>query len=471
MSAAEPDVGILMKLIDSLDVGVAALDREGRVVVSNAAFAHVLDRPVPVGASFYDFLERDGERVRQLNSWLMADHPERESTAETTVVLATGERRSVELRSAVICSGEGTSAELAVTLIDRTRRAEVEAESDRLRAIFEDIGELIGVMSPDGTVLSMNQSALEFFGSVPTERGLIQFVPPASVSFLMGEILPVIEEDGRWEGEIDLLRSDGAEVLHHVTLRRHASGRPGRDYFWAIARDRSMARKAAEVDALARMNAEKDQFIAGISHELRTPLTSIRGFADLVAAGGLSDGEAAEYVEFIRHEAYAMSAIVEDLLVAARLEAGRISIVPRALDLRAMVDEVAGSIPGVGIQIENLVPPDAVALADEMRCRQVLRNLLGNAVRHGGGRTWVECDLVDERVYVHVCDDGQGVDPTLRESIFEAYVSRPNDGLRPESVGLGLTVSRQLARLMGGDVEYQRTDHSRFTLALPRSCV
>lgn len=109
-----------------------------------------------------------------------------------------------------------------------------------------------------------------------------------------------------------------------------------------------------------------------------------------------------------------------------------------------------------------------MAEGDEMRVRQVVRNLVSNSIRHGGSRVWVESQIDGAEVLIHVCDDGAGVDDSIREAMFQPYVSRPNDGARPESVGLGLTVSRQLARLMGGDIEYAYTGHSRFTLRLPR---
>jgi signal transduction histidine kinase len=102
-----------------------------------------------------------------------------------------------------------------------------------------------------------------------------------------------------------------------------------------------------------------------------------------------------------------------------------------------------------------------------MRCRQVVRNLVTNAMRHGGDRIWIEAERSGDRVLLHVMDDGPGVDPSLQDEIFLPYVSRPLNGRSPESVGLGLTVCRQLARLMKGDVRYSKADRTSFTLDLP----
>lgn len=459
-SGEQRDLELVVDLADSTAVGVASLSVDGTIRAVNPSFSELVGGTAAVGVSFFELFDDEAGSLRRACAALAASSAAGRSAIETIITLPGGVHRAAEVRAANDADG------VTVTIIDRTPRIEAEAESARLRAIFEDIGELIGIMAPDGTVLSMNAAATTFFGRPPVARGLFQFVPPDGVDALFEEILPALLSIGRWDGEVDLLRHDGARVPHHVTLRRHTDP-SGDDYWWAIARDRSVARQAAEADALRRANAEKDQFIASVSHELRTPLTTVRGFADILASGAVSPGEVKDFIEIIRHEAYAMSAIVEDLLVAARVEAGRISIVPSLLDMRKVVDDVIAALPGTDRSVANHVPRGVVATGDEMRCRQVVRNLVTNSIRHGGDKVWVEGEVDGGLLYLHVCDDGPGIEADMREAIFDPYVSRPNDGTRPESVGLGLTVSRQLARLMRGDVLYSYAGHSRFTLVLP----
>ncbi len=473
MSDGDHELEVVLNLTDSMAVGVASLATDGTIVASNPAFADLVGGTSAVGTSFYDLFGSDAEILREACNALLAGGRSSDQSIETVITLPGGTHRAVELRGGATRSNGGTPDGVTVTVIDRTARQEAEAESSRLKALFEDIGELIGIMAPDGTVLSMNASALEFFGRPPAAKGLFQFVPPGSLSYLIDEILPSLAATGRWEGEVDLLRHDGTHVPHHVTLQRQAhtgpveAGSDGGAYWWAIARDRSMARAAAEAEVLRRVDADKDQFIASVSHELRTPLTTIRGFADVLAGGGVTEAERAEYVGVIQHEAYAMSAIVEDLLVAARVEAGHITIVSRQLDVRLVVEQVISALPGSARSVFNAVGADTVVVGDEMRVRQVVRNLVSNSIRHGGSRVWVESHFDGSDVLIHVCDDGPGVSESIKETMFQPYVSRPNDGARPESVGLGLTVSRQLARLMGGEIDYAYTGHSRFTLRLP----
>ncbi len=111
-----------------------------------------------------------------------------------------------------------------------------------------------------------------------------------------------------------------------------------------------------------------------------------------------------------------------------------------------------------------------VALADPTRLRQILRNLLTNAVRYGGTTIWVELDEHPGSIEIAVCDDGAGVPQQHASDIFEPYVSAHADQSRPQALGLGLAISRRLARLMDGDVTYERSDGiTRFTLTLVKA--
>jgi signal transduction histidine kinase len=110
----------------------------------------------------------------------------------------------------------------------------------------------------------------------------------------------------------------------------------------------------------------------------------------------------------------------------------------------------------------------AQVLADGLRTRQIIRNLLTNAVRYGGEKVRIEIDVIDGMGRLTVLDDGQGVFGIDEDRIFNAYYRAPTEAARPDSVGLGLAVARQLARLMSGDLVYRRQDNwTRFELTLP----
>ncbi len=158
---------------------------------------------------------------------------------------------------------------------------------------------------------------------------------------------------------------------------------------------------------------------------------------------------------------------MEDLLVAARARVERVAVDVTTVDLVAELDTVLASTPQVSGRGISSASKPVTAIADPVRVRQILRNLLTNAVRYGGGDIWVRVDQANGTASVQVLDDGAGVSPSESESIFDRYHSA-RSATQPGAVGLGLTVSRELARLMGGEVTYRRErGHSCFELTLP----
>lgn len=158
--------------------------------------------------------------------------------------------------------------------------------------------------------------------------------------------------------------------------------------------------------------------------------------------------------------------LIEDLLVAARADIGKLPVTMEAVDIGTTVEEVVASVrqpPGVDIRVGQHSPR---CFADPIRLRQIVRNLLTNAFRYGGPSIRVTASGDDSRVWLDVADNGEGVPPEAVKTIFDAYERAHRTAGRPSSVGLGLTVSRTLARLMGGDLSYRYEDGSVFTLEL-----
>ena len=216
------------------------------------------------------------------------------------------------------------------------------------------------------------------------------------------------------------------------------------------------------------MIQSKDEFIASISHEVRTPLTVVMGIAHELEARWreIDPGERDELLGLIVGQTSEMSDLIEDLLVAARADIGKLPIHVEPLDAGTVIAEVIDSVrtpDGVTISAGAHSP---IVYADPVRLRQIMRNLLTNAFRYGGDRIKITVSHDDERVWIDVADNGDGVPPEARDSIFEAYERAHRSAGRPGSVGLGLTVSRRLARLMDGDLRYRFDDGSVFTLEL-----
>lgn len=228
----------------------------------------------------------------------------------------------------------------------------------------------------------------------------------------------------------------------------------------------------ADTERLEQVVRSKDRFIASVSHELRTPLAAVLGFAEILrdSQDDLTEEERKELTATIAREAYDISGIVEDLLVAARAEIDAVHVNQFPIDLQANVAQVVEVLPDHQ-RLRVLVmsgKPKLRASADPVRVRQIIRNLISNAIRYGGND--VSVDFVDSgnQVSVVVSDNGTEVPLEEQDRIFSPYHIAHVAGTQPASVGLGLSVSRQLAELMGGTLNYSfRTGLSTFELRLP----
>lgn len=262
--------------------------------------------------------------------------------------------------------------------------------------------------------------------------------------------------------------------MFHGILEWHATdGGNGFDYSRVVVTIVDITARVEAENQLHEVLKSKDEFLASISHELRTPLTSVLGFAEVLRAmdEDTSETERDSLLEIIASQAGDLANIVEDLLVAARAELGELTVVAVPVDVQAQIAQVMEARRAADKVIDIRTGASGVpkALGDPQRVRQILRNLVTNADRYGGEHVFVETTHTDDQVLVRVCDDGSGLDPEIRERIFDRYYRSHQDGGQPGSVGIGLTISRELARMMGGDLWLEeREGLTVFTLVLPR---
>lgn len=219
---------------------------------------------------------------------------------------------------------------------------------------------------------------------------------------------------------------------------------------------------------LEAMIEQKDEFVASVSHELRTPLTAVVGFAQELRDRyeDVPEQERQELIELISGQSLEVAHIVEDLLVVARLGSDSLTLAPERLSMLDQADQVVRAL-GMDGAVTYRGDRAVMAMADSGRYRQVVRNLLTNARRYGGDSVVLEVGSGSDHAFIVVRDDGPGVPQERWELIFEPY-ERTQSRSTPGSVGLGLTVSRQLCRLMGGDLTYRyRGGWSEFTVQVP----
>ncbi len=210
----------------------------------------------------------------------------------------------------------------------------------------------------------------------------------------------------------------------------------------------------------------KDDFISTVSHELRTPLTAVVGYADLLheADSDLLPDERTDIVASLADQSHEVAAIVGDLLAAARVEIGGLTVASVPITLHAQVAQVLETHDRP-VEVHGEAPP---AIGDPARVRQVIRNLLSNADRYGGDSVTVELGGGPDFARLRVTDDGEAIVAEDRARIFESYERAHDQPGAPGSIGLGLFISRHLAQLMGGDLTYNhRGGRSIFELTLP----
>ncbi len=220
--------------------------------------------------------------------------------------------------------------------------------------------------------------------------------------------------------------------------------------------------KRATEAALREMrhsNADKDRFMASVSHELRTPLTSVVGLSSVLGASwrDLGPEDVQSMIEDIHHEGRELSDLVEDLLTVGRDESGVLTYRVESVDLDA---EVAGIVSRLARSSDlDVQVADGLGTvrADPLRTRQVIRNLLVNAIRHADEVVRIEPIDAEGFGGVAVVNDGSGIPMDQAPRLFEAYQAGLREG-QPGSIGLGLYVSRRLARGMGGDLIYAPRD-------------
>lgn len=446
---------------------------------------------IEVNTPYLDFFgfRRDeviGRRTTDLDVWVDPHDRERFVDSFSRQETLTGFESRFRLRGGgivtlIVSSRRFASAGcdyLLSTFTDVTERyrleQELRASESRYRSIFENRHTVMLIIDPaDGSIVDANPAACRFYGY---DRSTLQTMKISEINTLTPE--EVAAEMGRARGE---------ERNHFVFPHRLASGEirqvevysgpitiQGEELLYSIITDITEKLKAEESIRRARDAAEeasrvKSRFLATVSHEIRTPLNAIIGFASLA----LDDPKASvchDYFYHIRTASTTLLAIVNDILDFARLESGRISIKKSIFSPAEVIADVARTAQGwlagddVVIQISPNESLPLLVGGDETRLRQILLNLMNNAVKFtprgmirltaqrldGGGE-----DRVTLLFEVH--DTGVGIPPDRIGELFSPFVQLEGGMGRQGGAGLGLSICKSLCDLMGGTISLVST--------------
>lgn len=228
---------------------------------------------------------------------------------------------------------------------------------------------------------------------------------------------------------------------------------------WAVMR---------ELDLLDQL---RNRLLGTVSHELRNPLTGVIGMGEVLREGwqDLDPAVVDEFLDLITGEGAEAAAIVEDLLTVVRTSAGALDL---TLEDVLVVDQTRPTVASLTAarKVDVVLTGDEnlTVRADPTRLRQILRNLLTNVLRYGGERIEIRLTVKDGSGSIVVADNGAGIPREEWETVFESFTRATGVRRHAESVGLGLPISRSLARKMGGDLTYRHTGGwSMFELTLP----
>jgi PAS domain S-box-containing protein len=452
-------------LFDRIPVALYRSTPTGDVIAANSALANMLGLPDPtelIGAvekardHYRDTARREAWLAMFEQTDVVMDYEMQLMKADGTEIMVTDSARAVRGKDGEILFFEGV-------LLDVTAQRESEMARRRNSAILEQTSDLVWLTDEQDRVTRLNASMRRFLGESTDDVVGIhigRFIVEGADSAELERWRDNPRADRVWRGEIGLRASDGREILTSAVAQRHDS------FVSLVARDITMERRTAR--ELERLVRSKDEFIASVSHELRTPLTAVVGLASELVGfyEELDDETKRDFIGTVADQASEVAAIVEDLLVAARADTDSITLIHDTVDVRGAVDSVLGALPEAKRDMFD-VAGEGAACGDAQRVRQIIRNLVTNAIRYGELPGMVTVSQVRGEVVVAVADKGPGIDPEMIERVFQPYERAHAAVTQPNSVGLGLSVSRWLAEKMGGSLVYENDGMSTFMLRLP----
>lgn len=365
----------------------------------------------------------------------------------------------------------------------------VESE-ERFRRSFDDNSLGMAILGLDGTITTSNTALVSLARRDPVGDALADLVTPQ-----VGDLPSRFEQVGRCDdGPVSLEAvlhaggDAGIEVDVTISLLRDRDGSPAQ---YVVNVYDLTERRAAEQDRRARLEAEtarrtaeelshaKSELLAAVGHEARTPIQAIVGFAELLGTIDLDETRRREALDHIGAAAGHVMELLADVLDLSRIEAGALPLVLDTVCVREVVDEAFGLLSADARQRRTHLScelGDEGAHADRRRLRQVLLNLVGNAIRHGheGGQVVVRAHTSDgdpATLLVSVEDDGPGIPLDLLPGIFHPFAVGRADDAERESVGLGLSLAHGLVSAMGGDLHVAESTAggTALVLRIPRA--
>ncbi len=486
----------LQSLIGNAPVGIFETDASGAVTFINPELARLTGLPPDslLGWGWGDALHpEDREAVQKAWGEFIAGRAPFQ--IEFRFQRAEGEVTWAEGRASAIHGPSGEISGFMGTVLDVSSRKEALKEMDHLASILRTTKDFIATFDTEGFILYLNPSGRKLLGYAPDADlhnfSLSGLIPPSATDKVMNEAIPTAFMHQSWTGDTAIITAEGEEIPVNqiITAHKNAKGfveyystslrdisdrvrieeelRKHRDHLQELVDEQTVHLTAAIEDA-HRANQAKSTFLANMSHELRTPVHAIISFSDL-GLGRTQGGDPAQeklhrYYGNINTSAKRLLILLNDLLDLSKLEAGRMTYQMGVHDFRQVLEEARVECHPLmeGKRLDFQVEVEATHMQvtmDPMRIGQVVRNLLGNAIKFSpeGGRLRVrlsEASLPGDpekageparpALSFALADEGPGIPLDELEAVFDPFVQSSKTKSAAGGTGLGLPICREI---------------------------
>ena len=360
------------------------------------------------------------------------------------------------------------------TLRDITERKRAEEELQKLAAVVRYSSELVSLTTLDGKMVFLNEAGARMLGISPSEieqTDIMQIIPDHLKEKAQNEVLPALMSNGTWEGDLQYLNLKTGQLtdVHTMSfmIKDAVTGAP---LFLANVSLDITEQKELEAalhkakEEAERANRAKSTFLANMSHEIRTPMNAILGFSQLMQRDPTVTPRQRQQLDTINRSGEHLLALINDILEMSKIEAGRVTLNPTAFDLHALLNDlemmfrVRTDAKNLQFSVEHIGEVPRFVVSDEGKLREVLINLLGNAVKftkRGGIILRVRARQEETkglRLLAEIEDTGPGIAAEDMGRLFHHFEQAQTGREAGTGTGLGLAISREFVRLMGGDI-------------------